>query len=131
MTLRFRVDKLIRDKLPAIMEAQGLRIFTRRLDDAEFAARLKDKLREEAAEASAAVDPEALLEELADVAEVLRALAAAHGFGPEDVEARRAAKHAERGGFEDRIYNAAVEGASELAAVGYYLARPQQYPQER
>ena len=56
MTLRFRVDKLIRDKLPAIMRSQGLTVFTRRLDDAEFVNRLKDKLIEEAGEAQRAGD---------------------------------------------------------------------------
>ena len=32
--LRFKVDKLIRDRLPAKMQAQGLTVFTRRLDEA-------------------------------------------------------------------------------------------------
>jgi predicted house-cleaning noncanonical NTP pyrophosphatase (MazG superfamily) len=51
MILRFKVDKLIRDRLPAMMQAQGLTVFTRRLDDTEYVARLKDKLIEEASEA--------------------------------------------------------------------------------
>ena len=36
--MRFRVQKLIRDRLPAIMRAQGLKVFDRRLNDAEFVA---------------------------------------------------------------------------------------------
>ena len=42
--MRFRVQKLIRDRLPAIMRAQGLQVFDRRLNDAEFIVALKDKL---------------------------------------------------------------------------------------
>jgi predicted house-cleaning noncanonical NTP pyrophosphatase (MazG superfamily) len=129
MRLRFRVEKLIRDKLPAIMEAQGLTIFTRRLDDAAFAAALKDKLLEEAAEVKAATTPDELLEELADVSEALLALAELNGLSAADIEAQRLAKRAGRGGFEQRIYNAAVEGDADGLAVAYYLARPAQYQQ--
>ena len=124
--LRFKVDKLIRDRLPAMMQAQGLTVFTRRLDEAEFISRLKDKLVEEAAEAKAAGDRADLIDELADVREVVLALAKATGIG----EARRLAKRAERGGFDERVHNAAVEGDAGSAGAAYYLARPGQYPQE-
>ena len=36
--MRFRVQKLIRDRLPEIMRAQGLAVFDHRLEDAEFVA---------------------------------------------------------------------------------------------
>jgi predicted house-cleaning noncanonical NTP pyrophosphatase (MazG superfamily) len=130
MTLRFRVDKLIRDKLPAMMQAQGLTVFTRRLDDAEYAARLKDKLVEEAAEARAAETRAELLDELADLREVMLAMAEASGITEREVEARRLSKRDERGGFDDRVHNAAVEGDEHGLGVAYYLARPAQYPQE-
>jgi predicted house-cleaning noncanonical NTP pyrophosphatase (MazG superfamily) len=128
--MRFKVDKLIRDRLPAMMRAQGLTVFTRRLDDAEFVARLKAKLVEEAREAEAAATPDALREELADLMEVIRALAATTGLGLDEIEAVRLAKLAERGGFEGRVHNAAVEGDADTPGVQYYLARPLQYPRE-
>lgn len=130
MTLRFKVDKLIRDKLPAMMQAQGLTVFTRRLDDAEFVARLKDKLVEEAAEARAAGTRADLLDELADLREVMLALAETGGIAEHEIEARRVSKRDERGGFDDRVHNAAVEGDEDGLGVTYYLARPAQYPQE-
>ncbi len=130
MRLRFRVDKLIRDKLPAMMQGQGLTVFTRRLDDAEFVARLKDKLVEEAAEAQRAGDRADLIDELADLREVALALAGAVGIDETEIEARRLAKRAERGGFDARVHNAAVEGETGSVGVAYYLARPMQYPQE-
>ncbi len=125
---RFRVEKLIRDKLPAIMRAQGLAVFDRRLDDAAFVDALKTKLLEEAAEAREAATPDDLLGELADLSEVILALAAVHGLGAADIERQRLAKREERGGFEDRVYNAAVEAEDGLPAADYYLARPGQYP---
>jgi predicted house-cleaning noncanonical NTP pyrophosphatase (MazG superfamily) len=124
MRLRFKVDKLIRDKLPAMMQAQGLSVFTRRLDDAEFVGRLKDKLVEEAVEARAAGARADLIDELADLREVVLALAEASEIAEHEIEARRLAKRAERGGFDDRVHNAAVEGEEAGPGVAYYLARP-------
>jgi predicted house-cleaning noncanonical NTP pyrophosphatase (MazG superfamily) len=128
--MRFRVQKLIRDRLPAIMRAQGLAVFDRRLDDDEFVAALKDKLLEEAREAHEAASPAELADELADVMEVIATLVQASGLHPDDIEARRQAKRAERGGFEQRVFNAAVEAQDGLPAADYYLARPTQYPRE-
>lgn len=128
--MRFRVEKLIRDRLPEIMRAQGLAVFDRRLDDEAFAQALKAKLLEEAAEAGATRDAEDLAGELADLSEVMLALAQLNGLTAQDIEARRLAKRAERGGFDDRVYNAAVEAEDGLPAADYYLARPEQYPRE-
>ncbi|WGU38646.1 MULTISPECIES: nucleoside triphosphate pyrophosphohydrolase [unclassified Phenylobacterium] len=129
MTMRFRVEKLIRDRLPEIMRGQGLAVFDRRLDDAEFVVALGEKLVEEAHEARLA-SPSEIAGELADVLEVVHALAQVHGLSLQDVEAARQAKRAERGGFDARVYNAAVEAADGLPAAAYYLARPTQYPRE-
>lgn len=127
--MRFRVEKLIRDRLPAIMRAQGLTVFDRQLSGEELAKALRNKLLEEAQEAVTASDTD-LIEELADVAEVLRALAASIEKTPEDIEAVRQTKHAARGGFELGTYNAAVEAEPGLSAADYYLARPDQYPRQ-
>ena len=42
--MRFKVGKLIRDRLPAIMRAQGLAVFERRLEEDEFRAALRDAI---------------------------------------------------------------------------------------
>ena len=128
--MRFRVQKLIRDGLPQMMRDQGLKVFERRLDEGEFIHALKEKLIEEAAEARDAAAPAELLAELADLMEVIYALAAATGLPMEEIEAQRQAKRAVRGGFDQRIFNAAVEAADGLAAAEYYLARPERYPRE-
>lgn len=128
--MRFRVQKLIRDRLPQMMRDQGLAVFERQLDEAEFLAALKEKLVEEAGEARDAASPAELAAELADVLEVMTALAETSGFSMEEVEAQRLAKRAARGGFDQRVFNAAVEAADGLPAADYYLARPAQYPRE-
>jgi hypothetical protein len=62
-------------------------------------------------EAQAAPDGQ-LGSELADVLEVLRALAAAYGMSWEDVVAEAARKRDERGGFDQRIFLEYVEQVS-------------------
>ena len=130
MTLRFRVAKLIRDGMPARMRAMGLRVHERTLEPDEYVVALQEKLVEEATEARAATRDAELLEELADVAEVLWALAASRGFAREDVEAKRLAKRAERGGFDARVFNSGVEADEGTPATAYYLAQPDRYPRE-
>lgn len=129
-TLRFRVEKLIRDRLPAIMQADGLTTFERALPLPDFQAALAAKLVEEAREVAAAASRAELVEELADVAEVILALTAAHGIDAAEIEAARVAKRVARGGFDDRVWNAAVAAPEGSPALDYYLARPQLYPQE-
>lgn len=91
--------KLVRDKIPDIIRADGLDPVIRVADPEEYAVRLRAKLREETEEFLASDDPE----ELADILEVVHALARQIGVTPEKVEELRAAKAAERGGFNDRI----------------------------
>lgn len=127
-TRRFRVEKLIRDRLPDMMRAQGLAVEDRRLDDDAFRAALLEKLVEESIEARGATSPDALLEELADVAEVLHALLDLGGRTFKDLEAVRLAKREARGGFDDRVYNAAVSAPDGAPGLDYYIGRPD-YPE--
>ncbi|GAA1825942.1 hypothetical protein GCM10009735_71450 [Actinomadura chokoriensis] len=93
------VEKLVRDRIPEIIRAAGGRPETRVADPAEHAARLRAKLVEESGEYIASGDPE----ELADVLEVVHALAAAHGISPAELDRLRSAKAAERGAFDERL----------------------------
>jgi predicted house-cleaning noncanonical NTP pyrophosphatase (MazG superfamily) len=71
----------------------------------EYAFALRDKLQEEVAEfldAQAAGDVDSSLEELADVLEVVRALASAIGFDAERLKAARAGKAESNGVFDKR-----------------------------
>ncbi len=91
--------KLVRDRIPELINRKGGEAQTRRLSDEEFATALARKLVEEAEEFTAT--PTA--EELADVLEVVRALATAAGSSLDEVEAVRRAKAAARGAFDERL----------------------------
>jgi predicted house-cleaning noncanonical NTP pyrophosphatase (MazG superfamily) len=100
--MRVTYHKLVRDQVPAIVAADGGQPVTRVLDHVGYEAALRAKLLEEAHEAQAAPDGE-LISELADVLEVLQALAAVHDMVWADVVSEASRKRAERGGFDQRI----------------------------
>jgi predicted house-cleaning noncanonical NTP pyrophosphatase (MazG superfamily) len=108
--MRVSYHKLVRDQVPAIIAADGHQAVTRVLDQAGYEAALRAKLLEEAHEAQAAPDGK-LASELADVLEVLQALAAAHGMDWEEVVSEASRERAERGGFDQRIFLEYVEQA--------------------
>jgi|SRR5271165_1397780 len=101
--MRVAHHKLVRDQIPEIIAAAGRQPVTRILDQAGYQAALRAKLVEEAGEAQEAPEGQ-LASELADVLEVLGALAAAYDMKWEDVVSEADRKRAERGGFGDRIF---------------------------
>ena len=98
--------KLVRDLIPAIMEAQGKKASFRILDDAEYALHLERKLDEEVNEFHA----EKNAEELADILEVVFSLAENIGCTKEELLEVYGKKHKERGGFRERIFLISNDG---------------------
>ncbi len=92
-------NKLVRDRIPEIIEASGKACTTEILSAEAYLCMLDAKLDEELAE----YHRDQNIEELADLVEVIRAAAAARGYSPDDLERVRAEKAAKRGGFEKRI----------------------------
>jgi predicted house-cleaning noncanonical NTP pyrophosphatase (MazG superfamily) len=111
--------KLVRDGIPGIVRARGGMPLTRVAEPSEYAALLRAKLTEEAGEAAAAGRHE-LAGELADVLEVVTAIADDAGLSPQDLEAARAAKAASRGGFAGRIVWTGNEGEPALAHAAHW-----------
>ena len=94
------MGKLVRDKIPEIIEASGATPLTRILETEEYLSCLETKLDEEVQEFHESKSPE----ELADILEVVYAMAEAHGCSREQLQQIFDAKHTARGGFEKRIY---------------------------
>ncbi len=95
-----KYEKLVRDKIPDLIRAQGETPLTRILDTEEYLQCLEAKLDEEVAE----YRRDRNIEELADILEVILALASANGWSREELEQVYRRKHDARGGFEERIY---------------------------
>ena len=98
-------NKLVRDKIPEIIENTGKTAYCHILAEEEYLSELDKKLNEECAEYQA----DKSLEELADMLEVMYAIAEARGYSLEELENVRAEKAIKRGGFKDRIFLEKVE----------------------
>jgi predicted house-cleaning noncanonical NTP pyrophosphatase (MazG superfamily) len=97
-------NKLVRDRIPGIIAQQGKSLNTRILAPAEFHTELKTKLLEEMNEYIAASTDQEAAEELADIMELLHALAQIHGVTVNMLEQIRAEKADKRGGFNERLF---------------------------
>jgi predicted house-cleaning noncanonical NTP pyrophosphatase (MazG superfamily) len=106
--MRVAHNKLVRDRIPEIIALSGHNAVTHILDDGCYRDALLAKLLEEAQEASGA-SAEDLPAELADVLEVLQALAPTLGMTWGQVLKLAAEKRTQRGGFHDRIFLEYVE----------------------
>lgn len=94
-----KYNKLVRDKIPEIIEKSGKTAVTRELNDDEYKIYLEKKLDEEVAEFHESKS----IEELADIMQVIYTLCRAHGYSPADLHYTRIEKASERGGFDKRI----------------------------
>ncbi len=90
-------NKLVRDKIPEILDKKGVSYEKRIANDDEYKAELIQKLFEEVEEFKESFD----VEELADVLEVIEALKNIPEYT--EVEIVRQNKKEERGGFDERI----------------------------
>lgn len=97
------MGKLVRDKIPDIIREHGGNPVVTVLNETDYREALLTKLFEEAAELRDA-PAASVAEEIADVLEVLRAIAHADGHDWQHIEKTAEAKRAERGGFRDRLY---------------------------
>jgi len=125
MTIKcFKVEKLIRDKTPALLECKGIVVHAKAMTDQEFISKLKDKILEEAQEVLETSSPDELCEELADVLEVVHALSKASGLTIQQIEQRRLKKREIKGGFENKIYNSSIQIEENNSSINYYLNKP-------
>lgn len=93
-------NKLVRDKIPEIIRASGQEPKTRILDKAEYLEALIEKLGEEYEEFK--IDRN--VDELADIQEVILALADAMNISHSQLAKAYSKKALERGAFKKRIF---------------------------
>ncbi len=92
-------DKLVRDRIPEIIEGSGKRCEVEVVSDEVALDYLYMKLEEETKE----LLEDKNLEEIADVMEVLFAIASKYGYSEKDVLNKRNEKKNESGGFEGNL----------------------------
>ena len=94
-----KYHKLVRDRIPEIIEASGKICVTEILSDDEYLRLIDAKLDEELAE----YHKDQNIEELADLMEVIYAAANARGYTIEQLEQVRSEKAEKRGAFRKKI----------------------------
>ena len=94
-----KYNKLVRDKIPEIIEASGDVCITEILSDKDYIDMIDAKLDEELAE----YHKDKNIEELADLLEVVYAATIARGYTIEQLERIRKDKADKRGAFKDKI----------------------------
>lgn len=94
-----RDNKLVRDEIKEIIEKEGKRAVIHTANEPEYSQRLKEKLVEEVEEFLSAPNAE----ELADILEVIYALAELEKLSPTQLEQHRQKKANERGTFSKRM----------------------------
>lgn len=102
-------NKLVRDRIPEIIVGTGKKCSTKTLDQSEFIKELRRKILEELEEYMRADNREEALEELADLLEIIHALAEIHGESFDKVEELRKLKAEKRGKFKEKIFLVEVE----------------------
>ncbi len=93
-------NKLVRDRIPEMIRQNGETPVVRVLEDEEYRHCLERKLDEEVAE----FRQDRNLEELADILEVVYALAESLGADREELAEVYRQKNMERGGFRERYF---------------------------
>lgn len=96
-------NKLVRDKIPEIIAVNGETPIIRTLSDDEYEHQLIEKIAEEQKELAQSDTTEQMMEELADLQELIWATAE-HIDSIEQLNTIAAKKAAERGGFAARIF---------------------------
>jgi len=125
----FQFKKLVRDKIVDNMEKsnqipQGVRT----LEDKEYLIELKKKLKEEVDEFLLTSDKKDMVEELADVQEVIDYLKSILKIKEEDLKRFQKKKVQKSGGFEKRIYLESVGIKEDSKWFKYFQKNPDKYP---
>lgn len=102
-------NKLVRDNILEIIKKDGLNYNARILEQEEYISELKKKFKEEVNEIVEANTEEEIMEEMADLLELIHAMLDAQNKTIEELEEIRLKKKEKRGGFDKRIFLIDVE----------------------
>lgn len=124
---KFKLAKLVRDKIKDRIIKQGNKPNWRYLSDKEFLALLKEKIQEEASEILDSNDSE-LISELADLQEVITSLVSKISTKKEFAMLIKE-KRRKSGSYKKQIFIDSVEATNDSEWIKYYLKSPAKFPE--
>ena len=95
-----KYNKVVRDKIPEIIEESGKKFNLKQLDDESFLAEIEKKLIEEVNEYTESKD----VEELADLLEVIYRISELRGVNSDELDKIRKNKAEKRGKFDSNLF---------------------------
>lgn len=102
-------NKLVRDKIPQTMQNEGKVVYYSMLDGDNLRKMLKVKLIEESRDVSKAMTKEEMINELADISEVIEAIYEVFDIAEIDVDLAKHKKIEEKGTYKSGAYLMCVE----------------------
>ena len=99
-----KYEKLIRDKIPEIIKKDNAIPKISILSQKKFIKELKRKIFEEAEELKTAKNKDEIINELADISEILLTIAKTEKINWKRIEQKRKMKFKERGGFKKKLF---------------------------
>ncbi|MDD5145850.1 MAG: nucleoside triphosphate pyrophosphohydrolase [Candidatus Pacebacteria bacterium] len=103
-------NKLVRDRIPEIIERDGKRAKTRVLNDEDYKLELLRKLMEEAQETlKTEGDKKELTKEVGDIIEIIGYLIKIFELDPKEIEKIKLERRESRGGFDKKLFLEYVE----------------------
>lgn len=102
-------NKLVRDYIPKIIKESGKVCEVKRITEEQYKKELRNKIVEEANELNQATSKKEMIEELADVFELLDYLLIEEKIDLLEVKKRRIQKNMEKGGFDQKLFLVSVE----------------------
>lgn len=125
--IKYRLNKLWRDKGAVRMEALGSIIHKQILNDNEYAEQLNLKLKEEIDEVVAAKNQQERIEEIGDVLEVLDCYIAFYNLDKDEIKDVQEKKRQERGSYLAREFVTIAEVVPGSFLHNYYLQSPDRH----
>ncbi|MDO8335434.1 MAG: nucleoside triphosphate pyrophosphohydrolase [Candidatus Saccharibacteria bacterium] len=126
----FKLNKLIRDKLPMFYESIGQKANLRVLNKDEHTLALIDKIVEEAGEITTKnITKKNLTEEIADIQQAIDDLKNLHTISAADIEKEQKSKDEYKGGFAKGIFIETLELQENDTWIDYYRAEPDRFPE--
>lgn len=128
MIKMFLCRKLARDFSKKNLELKNIKAVTLSLDKKALIEAFKAKIVEEAAEIAEAKEKEELIEELADLTEVIEAFMKICGIEPSELNQVKKGKRERVGGFDDGLYIEHIEVPHDSPHLSTFSLRPHKYP---
>ncbi len=127
---KFKFNKLVRDKvIENMLDNNDQAPDWYELDDQAFVTELKKKLLEETNEFINESDDGQIIEELADIQEIINNLLKAYKLSKEDLEKARIEKLRKNGGFNKKVFIKTIEISENSKWIDYYKEQRDKYPE--